>query len=93
MPGVVKRSLDSGPALSSSMMSALVPKTSQKMPLEPAARPTAPGVGRSGLRHGHLGRAGLSEALAREAARLDPPTALRLAHAERMDRDAARRSR
>jgi hypothetical protein len=40
-----------------------------------------------------LGRAELSASLAREAARLDRSTALRLAHDEHMDRDAARRSR
>jgi hypothetical protein len=40
-----------------------------------------------------LGRGELSESLAREVARLDRPTALRLAHDERMHRDTARRSR
>jgi hypothetical protein len=39
-----------------------------------------------------LGRSELSASLAREAARLDQATALRLAHDERMDRAAARRS-
>jgi hypothetical protein len=40
-----------------------------------------------------LGRAELSASLAEEAARLDRATALRLAHDQRMDRDAAGRSR